>query len=134
MAAVPTRKSRRVDSRYRNILIVGVEQVYRFSESEPKIECFYPTDKFLERCEMGYYGERKDLLNSFHISDIFNKLSIVLVPEIFEEDQDKELILSIGLLRVFAGIWFKMSRLYYRCGSLDKPDIPACRSLNCLLT
>jgi hypothetical protein len=57
VAAVPARKSGRVDSRYRNILIVGVEQVYRFSEGDPKVESFYPTDNFLERCEMGYYGE-----------------------------------------------------------------------------
>ena len=86
MAAVPARKSGRVDSRYWNIFVVRVEEVHRFSEGEPKIESFYPTDKFLERCEMGYYGEIKDLLNSLHISNIFNKLSIVLVPEIFEED------------------------------------------------
>ena len=84
MAAVPARKSRRVDSRYRNILVVGVEQVHRFSEGEPKIESFYPTDKFLERCEMGYYGEIKGLLYSLHISDIFNEFPVVLVTKIFE--------------------------------------------------
>jgi hypothetical protein len=84
VAAVPTRKSRRVDSSYRNIFVVGVEQVHRFSEGEPKIESFYPTDKFLERGEMGYYGESKDLLNTLHISDIFDKFPLVLVTKIFE--------------------------------------------------
>ena len=84
MAAVPARKSGRVDSRNRNIFIVGVEQVYRFSEGEPKVESFYPTDKFLECCEMGYYGEIKDLLNSLHISDIFDEFPVVLVTKIFE--------------------------------------------------
>ncbi len=84
MAAVPARKSGRVDSRYRNIFVVSVEQVYRFSEGEPKIESFYPTDKFLERCEMGYYAEIKDHLNSLHISDIFDEFPVVLVTKIFE--------------------------------------------------
>jgi hypothetical protein len=84
VAAVPARKSRRVDGRYRNILVFGVEQVHRFSEGDPKIESFYPTDKFLERCEMGYYGESKDLLNSLHISDIFDEFPVVLVTKIFE--------------------------------------------------
>ena len=84
VAAVPARKSGRVDSRYRNIFVVGVEQVYRFSEGEPKVESFYPTDKFLERCEMGYYGEIKDHLNSLHISDIFDEFPVVLVTKIFE--------------------------------------------------
>jgi hypothetical protein len=64
VAAVPARKSGRVDSRYRNIFFVGVKQVHRFSEREPKRENFYPTDKFLERYEMGYYGESNDLLNA----------------------------------------------------------------------
>jgi hypothetical protein len=56
MAAVPARKSRRINSRYRNIVISSIEQVHGLSEGEPKIKCFYPTEKFLERSEMGYYG------------------------------------------------------------------------------
>ena len=84
MAAVPARKSGRVDSRYWNIFVVGVKQVHRFSEGEPKIESFYPTDKFLERCEMRYYGDIKDRLNSLHISDIFDEFPVVLVTKIFE--------------------------------------------------
>jgi hypothetical protein len=84
VAAVPARKSGRIDSCYWNIIVVGVEQVHCFSESELKIETFYPTDKFLERCEMGDYGEIKDRPNSLHISDIFDKFPVVLITKIFE--------------------------------------------------
>lgn len=55
MTAVPTRKSGRIDSSYRNIFIRRVEQVHGLSEGEPKIEGFYPAEKFLERREMGHY-------------------------------------------------------------------------------
>ena len=53
---------------------------------------------------MGDYSEIKNLLNSVHISDIFDEFPIVLVTVILEENQSKELILSIDLLRVFTGI------------------------------
>ena len=53
MAAVPACKSGRIDSGYGNIFIRRVEQVHRFSEGDPKIERFYPTEKFLDRREMG---------------------------------------------------------------------------------
>jgi len=33
---------------------------------------------------MGYYGKIKDILNSLHISDIFNEFPVVLVTKIFE--------------------------------------------------
>jgi len=49
------------------------------------------------------FGYIKDFLNSFHISDIFNEFPVVLVSVILEENQSKELILSIDLLRVFTG-------------------------------
>ena len=55
MAAVSARKSGRIDSGYGNIFIRRVEQVHGLSEGDPKIERFYPTEKFLESCEMGYY-------------------------------------------------------------------------------
>ena len=55
VAAVPTGESGRIDSRYWNIFLGSVEQVHGLSEGQPKIECFYPTEKFLERSEMGYY-------------------------------------------------------------------------------
>ena len=48
------------------------------------VTTFYPTDKFLERCEMGDYGEIKDRPNSLHISDIFDKFPVVLITKIFE--------------------------------------------------
>ena len=40
MAAIPARKSGRIDSGYGNSFIRSVEQVHRFSEGDPKIECF----------------------------------------------------------------------------------------------
>jgi hypothetical protein len=54
VAAVPTGETGRIDSGYGNIFIGSVEQVHRLSEGQPKIKCFYPAEKFLERCEMGY--------------------------------------------------------------------------------
>jgi hypothetical protein len=84
MAAISACKSGRIDSGYGNIFIRRVEQVYRLSEGDPKIERFYPTEKFLERSEMGYYGEIKDLLNFLHISDVIDEFPVVLVTEIFE--------------------------------------------------
>ena len=54
MAAVSARKSGRIDSGYGNIFIRRVEQVHGLSEGDPKIERFYPAEKFLERSEMGY--------------------------------------------------------------------------------
>ena len=98
MAAVPARKSRRIDSGYGNIFIGSVEQVHRRFEGYPKIECFYPTTKFLERCEMRYFGEIKNFLNFLHISDIFDEFPVVLVTEILEQNQDKQLVLGVDLL------------------------------------
>ena len=54
MAAVSARKSGRIDSGYGNIFIRRVEQVHGLSEGDPKIESFYPAEKFLERSEVGY--------------------------------------------------------------------------------
>jgi len=47
---------------------------------------------------------------------------IMLVLVILEED--KKLILGIGLLQVLAEIWLDAYRLYDRCGCLGKHDIP----------
>jgi len=98
MAAISARKSRRIDSGYGNIFIRRVEQFHRFSEGDPKIESFYSTEKFLERCEMRYFREMKTFLNSVHISDIFYEFPIVLVSEIFEQNQDEQLVLSVDSL------------------------------------
>jgi hypothetical protein len=89
VAAVPTCKTGRINSRYGNFFIGRVEPIYRSSEGDMEIECFYPTEKFQERCEMGYIQEIKDLLNSFHISNVFNEFPIMLVPKIFEQNRDK---------------------------------------------
>ena len=95
---------------------------------------FYPAEKFLKRCEVGYYWEIKDLLNSLHITNILNKFSIMLVPIILEENKDEKLMLVVDLLRIFTGIQIEMSWFYNKNGCLDKPDIPARWTLNCLLT
>ena len=87
MATVPAGKTGWIYGGYGNIFIRRVKQVYRFSESEPKVDCFYPTNKFLERGEMRDFGEIKNLLNSLHISDIFYEFPVVLVSVIFEENQ-----------------------------------------------
>jgi hypothetical protein len=42
MAAVPARKTGRIDCRYGNNIVIGVEQVHRLSECDPKINRFYP--------------------------------------------------------------------------------------------
>jgi len=75
---------------------------------------------------VGYYREIKDLLNLLHISNIFDEFPVVLVTEIFEENENEKLILGVCLLRKPAGIGLEGSRLYNRNSSLDKPDIPAC--------
>ena len=54
MAAVSARKSGRIDSGYWDIFIRRIEQVHGLSEGDPKIDRFYPAEKFLERREMGY--------------------------------------------------------------------------------
>ena len=89
MAAVSARKSGRIDCGYGNIFIRSVEQVYRHSEGYPKIERFYAAEKFLERCEMRHNREIKDFLNSLHIPDVFDEFPVVLVTEIFEQNQDE---------------------------------------------
>jgi len=53
---------------------------------------------------MGYFREVKDLLNSLHISDVIDEFPVVLVTEIFEQNEYEKLVLGISLLRVFAGI------------------------------
>ena len=84
MAAISACKSGRINSGDGNIFIRRIEQVHGLSEGDPKIERFYPAEKFLERREMGYYWEIKDLLNALHISDVFNEFPVVLVTEILE--------------------------------------------------
>ena len=47
---------------------------------------------------MRYLGEIKNLLNFIHISDIFDEFPVVLVTEIFEQNQDEKLVLRVDLL------------------------------------
>ncbi len=134
MAAISAGKSRWVNCCYGNNIVVGVEQVQCFSESKPEVQGFYPAKKFMERCEMGYDWKIKDRLNFLHISKIFDKLPIMLVPVVFKENKNEKLVLGERLFRVFTGIRGYSRWLYNRNGRLDKPDIPARRFLNCLLT
>jgi hypothetical protein len=53
---------------------------------------------------MRYNREIKGFLNFRHISDIFDKLPIVLVPVVFEENKYEKLVLREDLLGKFAGI------------------------------
>ena len=133
MAAVSARKTGWIDSGYGDIFVRRVEQVHGLFEGQPKIESFYPAEKFLECGEMGYDWEIKDLLNSIHISNVFDEFPVVLVPEIFEQNQDEQLVLGVDLLRKLTWIRLEMGWIYNRYCRLDKPDIPACWSLNCLL-
>jgi len=47
---------------------------------------------------MRYFGEIKNFLNFLHISDIFDEFPVVLVTEILEQNQDKQLVLGVDLL------------------------------------
>jgi hypothetical protein len=47
---------------------------------------------------MRYFGEIENLLNFGHVSDIFNEFPVVLVSEIFEQNQDEKLVLGVDLL------------------------------------
>jgi hypothetical protein len=47
---------------------------------------------------MRYLGEIKNPLNFGHISDIFDEFPVVLVSEIFEQNQDEKLVLRVDLL------------------------------------
>jgi hypothetical protein len=55
---------------------------------------FYPAEKFLKRREMRSDWEIQLLLDRLQVSDAFNERPVVLVPVIFEEDQDKKLVLE----------------------------------------
>jgi len=42
-----------------------------------------------------------DLLNYIHISDVFYKFPVMLVPEIFKQNQDEQLVFGVDLLGKF---------------------------------
>jgi len=68
---------------------LGIEQVHRFLERQSKIQRFYPTEKFLECCEMRDFCKIQGFLNPRHISNIFNEFPIMLVPEVLEENENE---------------------------------------------
>ena len=47
---------------------------------------------------MGYDCEIQDFLNTIHISNIFDEFPVVLITEIFEQNQDEQLGLGVDLL------------------------------------
>jgi hypothetical protein len=55
VTAISACKSGRIDRGYGDSVVVGVKQVQGFSESKPEVKGFYPAEKFLKRCEVGYY-------------------------------------------------------------------------------
>lgn len=110
MAAIPAGKPGGVDCGYGNCVVSGIEQVDRFLEGKPEIESFYPAEEFLERREVGDGREVQDILNLFHVADIFDKLPVVLVPEVLEKYENKKLLLGVRPLRKLAGIGFEVSR------------------------
>ena len=82
---------------------------------------------------MGYDGKIQFLLDRFHVLNIFNEIPVVLVPIVFEENQNEKLILGVDLFRVFTRIWSYSYFFHNRKGCSDKPDIPARQSSSCLL-
>jgi hypothetical protein len=58
---------------------------------------------------MGNVWETEDTLNFFHVTNIFDEFPVMLVPEIFEENKDKQLMPGVRLLRILTGIWFETS-------------------------
>ena len=57
---------------------------------------------------MGYFSRSHVSGSPFHISDIFDEFPVVLVTEIFEQNQDEKLMLGIDLLGIFTGIRIEM--------------------------
>ena len=134
MAAVSARKPGWIDRGYSDNIVIGVKQIQGFSEGEPEIERPYSVEKFLNRSEMGHYWKIKYLLNSLHVTNIFNELPVVLVPVILEQNENQKLMLGVDLFWIFTGIQIEMRWFYNWNGGLDKPDIPARWCFNCLLS
>jgi hypothetical protein len=123
-----------IDRRYVNRIVVRIKQIQSFSECVAEVHRFYPAEEFLKRSEVRYDGKIQFLLDRFHVFNVFNEITVVLVPVVFEENQDKKLVLREDLFWIFAGIRCYSYCFHDRNRSSDKPDIPARRSLNCLLT
>jgi len=48
-------------------------------------------------------------MNSLHIFDTLDEFPVVLVTEIFEQNQDEQLVLEVDLLQKFTGLRLEMS-------------------------
>ena len=133
MAAIPAGETGWIDGGYGNYIVNRIKKVHGFLECKTELNGFYATEKFLKCREMGDFCKIEQFRNSPHIPNIFDEFSIMLVPKIFEKNEDKKLILSVNLLWKFVRIRGYSGWRYYWLGGLDKPDIPACRSFSCLL-
>jgi len=54
---------------------------------------------------MGYFRETKDFLDVFHVSDLIDKFTVMLVTILLKQNQNKVVVLGVHLLRIFTGIW-----------------------------
>ena len=134
MTRISAGKPGGIDRRDGDRIIVGIKQIQSFPERVAEIKCFYPGEKFLKCRKMGYDRKIQFLLDRLHVSDIFDEIPIVLVPEVFEENKNEKLILGVDLFRIFTGIRANPYRFYDRKRNSDKPDIPARQSFICLFT
>jgi len=114
-------------------IIVGIKQIQCFPKRVAQVQGFYPAEEFLKRRKMRYGWKVQFFLDWFHVSNIFNKIPVVLVPVVLEEYQDQKLILGVDLFRIFTGIGGNPYCFHDRKRGSDKPDIPARQSFSCLL-
>ena len=108
-----------------NRIVVGIKQIQSFPENIPEVQGFYPAKEFLKCRKMGDEGEIQFLLDRFHVPNVFYEFPVMLVPVVFEENQDEKLILSVDLFRIFTGIRGYSYCFHNRKRCSDKPDIPA---------
>ena len=72
-----------------------MEQIQSFPERVTDVKSFYPGEEFLKCREMRYDRKIQFLLDRFHVANIFNEIPVVLVPVVFEENQDEKLVLRV---------------------------------------
>jgi len=87
-----------------NRVVVEIKKIQSFPECVAEVQGFYSAEEFLKCREMRNNGKIQNLLDRFHVFNIFNEVPVVLVPVVFEENQDKKLILGVDLFRIFTGI------------------------------
>ena len=133
MTWIPAGKAGWIDRSDCDGIVIDIKQVQSFSERVLEIQGFYSAEEFLESCIMGNNGKVQLLLDRVHVFNIFYKFPVILIPIVFEENQNQQLMLRKNLFRILARIrthpyWFHNQKR----GS-DKPDIPARWFINRLL-